>query len=124
MLGYTHGERIETLSMDVIRASAKGSLVRQTPEVAQAMAELKEFMFQSVYFNPLAKGEEGKAEDMICLLYEYYYKHTDKLPSEYQDILMREGRQRAVLDYIAGMTDTYAVEQFKNLFIPRGWVVK
>ena len=124
VLGYTHGERIETLSMDVIRASAKGSLVRQTPEVAQAMAELKEFMFQSVYFNPLAKGEEGKAEDMICLLYEYYYKHTDKLPSEYQDILMREGRQRAVLDYIAGMTDTYAVEQFKNLFIPRGWVVK
>ena len=110
--------------MDVIRASGEGDVIRQSPEVAQAMAELKEFMFQSVYFNPLAKGEEGKAEDMICLLYEYYYKHTDKLPPEYQDILVREGRQRAVLDYIAGMTDTYAVEQFGDLFIPKGWVIK
>ena len=124
VLGYTHGERIETLTMDVIRASAEGELIRQSPVVAKAMAELKEFMFRSVYFNPLAKGEEGKAEDMICLLYEYYYKHTDKLPPEYQDILVREGTQRAVLDYIAGMTDTYAVEQFSSLFIPRGWVVK
>lgn len=44
------------------------------------MAELKQFMFDSVYFNPLAKGEEGKAEDMICLLFDYYAKHTDKLP--------------------------------------------
>jgi len=123
-LGYTHGERIETLTMDVIRASGEGELIRQSEPVAKTMAELKEFMFESVYFNPLAKGEEGKAEDMICLLYEYYCKHTDKLPPEYQDILVREGTARAVLDYIAGMTDTYAVEQFETLFIPRGWVIK
>ena len=110
--------------MDIIRSSGEGDAIQQSPAVAQAMAELRQFMFQSVYFNPLAKGEEGKAEDMICLLYEYYYKHTDKLPSEYQDILMREGEQRAVLDYIAGMTDTYAVEQFNDLFIPTGWMVK
>ena len=123
-LGYTHGERIETLTLDVIRASGEGDEIRQSPAVAQAMAELKAFMFESVYFNPLAKGEEGKAEDMICLLFEYYCKHTDKLPPEYQDILLREGVHRAVLDYIAGMTDTYAVEQFGDLFIPKGWVVK
>ena len=61
---------------------------------------------------------------MICLLFEYYDKHADKLPPEYQDILEREGKERAVLDYIAGMTDTYAVEQFSDLFIPKGWVVK
>ena len=122
-LGFTHGERIETLTMDIIRESAGGEL-RQSEPVARAMAELKEFMFRSVYFNPLAKGEESKAEDMICLLYEYYYKHTDKLPPEYQDILVREGASRAVLDYIAGMTDTYAAEQFSQLFIPRGWGVK
>ena len=124
VLGYTHGERIETLTLDIIRASAEGDVIQQSPEVARAMAELKEFMFQSVYFNPRAKGEEGKAEDMICLLYEYYQKHTDKLPPEYQDILVREGTDRAVLDYIAGMTDTYAVEQFSSLFIPMRWVVK
>ena len=123
-LGFTHGERIETLTMDIIRESGEGMLIRQSGPVAKAMAELKEFMFRSVYFNPLAKGEEGKAEDMICLLYEYYCRHEDKLPSEYQDILVREGRERAVLDYIAGMTDTYAVERFSSLFIPTGWVVK
>ncbi len=124
VLGYTHGERIEALTLDVIRSSGEGDEIRQSPTVAQAMGELRAFMFESVYFNPLAKGEEGKAEDMICLLFEYYCKHTDKLPPEYQEILLREGVHRAVLDYIAGMTDTYAVEQFGDLFIPKGWVVK
>ena len=124
VLGFTHGERIETLTMDIIRESAGEDAIRQSGPVAQAMQELKEFMFQSVYFNPRAQGEEGKAEDMICLLYEYYCKHEDKLPPEYQDILEREGKERAVLDYIAGMTDTYAVEQFSDLFIPKGWVIK
>ena len=124
VLGYTHGERIETLTLDIIQNSQEGDVIRQSPAVAQAMAELKAFMFQAVYFNPLAKGEEGKAEDMVCPLFDYYMNHTDKLPGEYQDILVREGAQRAVVDYIAGMTDTYAVEKFGNLFIPMRWVVK
>lgn len=123
-LGFTHGERIDTLTMDIIENSQDGDEIRQSEPIAKAMAELKEFMFQSVYFNPLAKGEEGKAEDMICLLFDYYIRHTDELPPEYQDILVREGEERAVVDYVAGMTDTYAVEQFSNLFIPKGWVVK
>ena len=104
--------------------SREGDVIRQSEHIAAAMAELKTFMFQSVYLNPQAKGEEGKAEDMVCLLFDYYMKHTDKLPSEYQDILAREGAQRAVVDYIAGMTDTYAVEKFGELFIPMRWVVK
>ncbi|MGN0984959.1 MAG: deoxyguanosinetriphosphate triphosphohydrolase [Candidatus Enterenecus sp.] len=124
ILGFTHGERIETLTLDVIESSREGDVIRQSEPIAAAMAELKEFMFRSVYLNPQAKGEEGKAEDMICLLFDYYMKHTDKLPSEYQDILVREGAQRAVVDYIAGMTDTYAVEKFGELFIPMRWVVK
>ena len=124
VLGYTHGERIETLTLDIIQNSQEGDVIRQSPAVAQAMAELKAFMFQAVYFNPLAKGEEGKAEDMVCQLFDYYMNHTDKLPGEYQDILVREGAQRAVVDYIAGMTDTYAVEKFSDLFIPMRWVVK
>lgn len=124
VLGYTHGERIETLTLDIIENSQEGDAIRQSPAVAEAMAELKKFMFESVYFNPVAKGQEGKAEDMVCQLFDYYMKHTEKLPSEYQDILVREGAQRAVVDYIAGMTDTYAVEKFEDLFIPMRWVVK
>lgn len=124
VLGYTHGERIETLTRDIIENSQEGTEIRQSEPVAKAMAELKAFMFQSVYFNPQAKGQEGKAEDMVCTLFDYYMKNTDKLPSEYQDILVREGAQRAVIDYIAGMTDTYAVEKFSELFIPMRWVIK
>ena len=66
-LGFTHGERLDTLTMDIIENSREGNAIRQSEHIAQAMAELKQFMFDSVYFNPLAKGEEGKAEDMICL---------------------------------------------------------
>ena len=124
ILGYTHGERITTLTMDIIENSREGDCIRQSETIGQAMAELKEFMFASVYTNPRAKGEEGKAEDMICLLFDYYMKHTEKLPGEYQDILVREGAQRAVMDYIAGMTDTYALEKFEDIFIPMRWVVK
>ena len=124
VLGFTHGERIETLTMDIVNNSREGNLICQSEPVAKAMAELKQFMFDSVYFNPLAKGEEGKAEDMVCMLFDYYVKHQEKLPPEYQDILVREGAERAVTDYIAGMTDTYATELFSQLFIPMRWVVK
>lgn len=123
-LGFTHGERIETLTMDVIENSQEGALISQSETVGRAMKELEKFMYEAVYTNPLAKGEEGKAEHMVCLMFEYYCKHMDKLPPEYQDILVREGIQRAVTDYIAGMTDTYAVEKFGQLFVPMGWMVK
>ena len=124
LLGYTHGERIDTLTADIISASQGKSAIVQTPEIGEAMAELKEFMFESVYRNPVAKGQEGKAQDMIRSLFEYYRKNTDKLPSDCQDTLIREGADRAVCDYIAGMTDNFAVECYSNAFIPLAWTVK
>ena len=124
VLGFTHGERIERLVLDIVANSQEGMEIHQSPEVARAMAELKNFMFEAVYFNPKAKGEESKAEDMICHMFEYYCKHNDKLPCEYQDILVREGVERAVTDYIAGMSDAYAVEKFEELFIPMRWMIK
>ena len=124
VLGYTHGERIAALVQDVVDASADSDTIRQSDQVGRAMAELEQFMFDAVYTNPLAKGEEGKAEHMVCLLFEYYSKRTDQLPPEYQEILLEEGTERAVTDYIAGMTDTYAVETFGRLFVPMGWMVK
>jgi len=123
-LGFTYGERINTLIMDVVGASQEGEVIRQSEPVAEAMEELRNFMFENVYFNPRAKGEEGKAEDMICMLFEYYVGHAERLPPEYQDILFREGAQRAAADYIAGMTDSYAVERFEQIFVPKRWMVK
>jgi len=124
VLGFTHTERINCLVMDVIQASQGQDRIRQTPEVGEAMLALKEFMFANVYTNPLAKGEEGKAQDMLKMLFEYYCTKPDELPADYQVIRMEDGVERAVCDYIAGMTDPFAVERFNELFIPKGWTVK
>ena len=88
------------------------------------MAKLRAFMFEAVYRNPVAKGEETKAQDMIARLFEYYRKDPDKLPPDYQDIRIREGVDRAVCDYIAGMTDKFAVDTYTEAFIPMSWSVK
>ena len=88
------------------------------------MAALKDFMFANVYTNPLAKGEEGKAQELLLRLFEHYQKNPDELPADFQAIRQEEGVDRAVCDYIAGMTDPFAVEKYKELFIPMGWTLK
>jgi len=123
-LGYTHGERIDTLVSDVIESSAGRDTVRQSEQIGASMLELKEFMFEAVYRNPVAKGEEGKAQGLLRRLFEYYLRDTDRLPGEFRDIVPREGAERAVCDYIAGMTDPYAVECYTKAFVPEAWRVK
>ena len=122
-LGFTHGDRIDALVRDAIQASQGQREICQSPRVGEAMAALKDFMFESVYTNPVAKGEEGKAQDMLRQLFEYYRRDPDQLPPDFQTIRVEEGTERAVCDYIAGMTDPFAVERFKELFIPKGWTV-
>lgn len=124
VLGFTHSERINTLTVDIITQSAGKNDIVQSPACRDAMNELREFMFEYVYRSPVAKGEEGKAQDMIRRLFEFYVKDPDKLPPEYQDIRVEEGVERAVCDYISGMTDKYAVDQFSDAFIPKSWSVK
>ena len=123
-LGFTHGERIDALIRDAIEASMDQNEICQSPEVGEAMQTLKQFMFDSVYTNPVAKGEEGKAQEMLRRLFEYYRKNPDELPDDFQTIRVEEGVDRAVCDYIAGMTDPFAVGQYQKLFIPMGWTVK
>ena len=124
VLGFTHSERINTLTVDVIAQSAGRNEIVQSPACRDAMLELRAFMFDFVYTNPRAKGEEVKAQDMLRRLFAYYQKEPDELPDEFQDIRVKEGVERAVCDYIAGMTDKYAVEKFGELFIPMAWSVK
>ena len=82
-------------------------------------------MFENVYVNSIAKAEEGKAEYMIGQLYEYYVEHVEKLPDEYRNMIEKKGEtiERAVCDFIAGMTDRYAVMKYQDLTIPRTWSV-
>ena len=123
-LGFSHGARIDALVTDIIKTSRGKNIVEQSEEYGRAMAELRAFMFEAVYRNPAAKSEEGKAQDVIRFLFEHYRRDPDALPGEFQDIRAREGSERAACDYIAGMTDPYAVEQFQALAVPRAWAVK
>ena len=81
-------------------------------------------MFEKVYRNPIAKGEESKARDMLQRLYRYYIERPEALPQDFQPQLSFDGMERIVCDYIAGMTDNYAVDKFTELFIPVGWHVR
>lgn len=124
ILGESHSQRINTLVQDIIAHSMGKSEICRSPEVAEAMERLREFMFERVYRNPVAKGEESKARDIIGMLYEYYMKHPEKIPADFQPQLSFDGIQRTVLDYIAGMTDKYAIDKFSEIFIPTAWQVR
>lgn len=124
VLGETHSERINTLVSDVVECSADKPVIAMTPSVETAMLELREFMFERVYRNPVAKGEEVKARRIIQELYKYYMKFPEKLPQDFQPQLDMEGLSRVVCDYVAGMTDKYAVYKFEEIFVPSGWAVR
>ena len=123
-LGNTHSGRINTLVCDMITASREEGKIVFSPQVEKALQELREFMFERVYRNPVAKGEETKAREMLKRLYEYYYTHPEALPEDFQPQMSLEGMERTVCDYIAGMTDNYAVNKYTEIFIPTGWNVR
>ena len=124
VLGATHSQRINALVCDIIESSRGTGQIRMSDHVEQALLDLRTFMFERVYRNPVAKGEEVKAKDMLKRLYEYYYNHPQALPEDFQTQLSFEGMSRIVCDYIAGMTDKYAVYKYEEIFIPSAWHVR
>lgn len=120
-LGGSKSARINTMVNALIAGS--GEDITMPPQYLQLFDELHRYLFKSVYTNPVAKGEEHKAEDLIATLFSYFSAHPELLPAEYQTILQKEGVTRAVLDYIAGMTDRYAVFTYNKLFIPKSWSI-
>ena len=124
ILGHSHSERINTLVEELITQTGISNTLRMRPKVAQAMDELRTFMFERVYRNPVAKGEESKARDILKSLYEYYMRHPEQLPENFRPQLDFDGIERVVCDYIACMTDKYAIYQYENIFIPSGWQMR
>ena len=124
VLGESHRERINTLVCDMIHTSREAGEICMTPQTDQALRDLREFMFERVYRNPVAKGEETKAKDMLQRLYAYYVENPNAMPEDFQPQLSFDGMERTVCDYIAGMTDNYAVFKYTELFIPSGWQVR
>ena len=123
-LGMTHSARINTLVCDMITTSREAGDICLSEPVEKALQQLREFMFERVYRNPVAKGEEIKAREMLKRLYEYYVTHPEAMPEDFQPQMSLEGMERTVCDYIAGMTDNYAVLKYTELFIPAGWNVR
>ena len=124
ILGHSHSQRINTLVENMVENTMLTGTLGMQPDVAQAMDQLRTFMFARVYTNPVAKGEETKAKDMLCRLFEYYMKSPEKLPPDFLPQLDFDGMERIVCDYIAGMTDRYAVYKYSELFIPATWQVR
>ena len=123
VLGSGHSRRIGKMISSVVENSQCGVL-NMDPDTQQAYDALHDFLFENIYFNPVVKGEESKAESLIKYLFEHYYLHPDELPAEYSLIRQNEGDERAIIDYIAGMSDLYAVDIFRQLSIPQSWDVK
>lgn len=124
VLGDRHSQRIDTLVCNVIQTSREAGVIALTPDVEKALKDLRSFMFERVYRNPVAKAEETKAKAMLCRMYEFYYTHPEALPEDFQPQLSFDGMERTVCDYIAGMTDNYAVAKFTEIFVPSGWNVR
>ena len=123
-LGFSTRQRLNTLIHNIIMNSRDRDDIIMSAEVEEAMVELRAFMFEHVYKNPVAKSEEVKAKAMIKQLFFYYMEHIELLPQKYFRMLENgEKKERVVSDYIAGMTDQYAITKFSEYFLPQAWQV-
>lgn len=121
VLGNTKSERITTMIHSILTHS-QGD-VRIGSEEQQAFLALRDFMYATVYVDRSAKQEEQKVDNVIAQLYEYYLTHVDRMSNFYVQLAYQEGRERAVTDYISGMSDEFAIRTFEELFVPRKWHV-
>ena len=123
LLGHSVRERLNTMIHDLIDSSRNQPEISMSPGMQEAMQGLRSWLFEHMYLNEIPKAEEKKAQQLIASLYQYYLKHPDKLPEEYRRMIGQQGekKERVVCDYIAGMSDSYAICKFEELFVPQAW---
>lgn len=120
-LGYTHKQRINTMIVDIITNSSGVNNILMSKKIKNAMDELRNFMFERVYVGSEAKFEEKKAQNVITQLYTYFNQNPSNIPTHNDEKLNNTDTDRLVCDYIAGMTDRYAINTYKQVFIPSTW---
>jgi len=118
VLGQTHGERINTMILDIVTNSQGKPFLTMSPLVQEAMDGLREFMFEKVYRDSWRKAEENRCDHVMKELFRYYSDHPGEMPEEFVLIGYREGTARGVCDFLSCMTDRYAVRLYQKLFIP------
>lgn len=121
VLGNSHKSRINTMIRDVIYNSMDKPQVSMSDPISQATDDLRSFMFDRVYVDSSAKAEDVKAMYVLKELYNYFMEYPHTLPEEYFKHILNFGEEQAVCDYIAGMTDRYAIRTFHELFVPSSW---
>lgn len=121
LLGDRHRIRLNTMIMDMVRASWGQPEIGMSPEIEEATRELRQFMFDHVYIGSVAKSEESKAKELLVTLYRLFVARPEKLPDEYQAMIETYRLERTVVDYISGMTDRFALKVYEKLFLPSPW---
>lgn len=121
VLGRTHGARINCMILDIVKTSEGRNEIHMSEEIGSATSELRQFMFDNVYTDPVAKREEGKAKHVVEMLYNHYLGHIGTLPEEFVKYVSLDGEAQVAGDYIACMTDRYAIHDYEQLFVPKAW---
>jgi len=121
VLGKTPSARINSTITNIIENSIDRNEIRMSSEFQEANSRLRRYMFENVYIGSAAKKEESKAELMVRQLFLFLKERPELLPVDYQKVIEKDGVERTVLDYVAGMTDRYAVKKFQELFVPMSW---
>ena len=123
VLGKTHGERIEAMISDIVSESEKAGDIFSSDLVQSATDMLRSFLFKNVYQDRWRTQEENKCDFIVSNLFRYFMEHPAEMPLEYVTIAYREGSERAVVDYVASMTDRFAARLFQKLFVPESFSV-
>lgn len=123
-LGKGHSERINNMVSSIISESKDKPYIKMSDEIGEATMELRTFLFENVYLNKITKAEEDKAIDMLGILFEYYVKNPSEMPDIYKRNIKDESVERCVCDFISGMTDRYAIDLFRGLYVPSKWRIK
>ncbi|MBQ6900460.1 MAG: deoxyguanosinetriphosphate triphosphohydrolase [Firmicutes bacterium] len=123
LFGKSHRERINNMVSDVVRNSEGADAILQSENFKEELDNLRRFMFANVYKSNMVKKEEdlNKVDVVVSSLYDYFLENTHKLPEDLRAIAETDGKAEAVKDYIAGMTDRFALHTYTDLFVPKGW---
>ena len=124
VIGSTTGERLDHFIHDIVTNSMGKNDILMSEPVAAAMKQLRQFMFENVYQNPVAKSEESKAEALMETLYHHFLGHLDSLPEEFKRLIEEgEPREQVICDYVGAMTDRFATAVYEDIYIPKSWAI-
>lgn len=122
VLGSTPSGRLDHFVHDIVTNSMGKNDICMSKPVAEAMMNMRRFMFENVYENPVAKSEESKAEALMETLYDHFLRHLNAMPEEFLKFLSEgEPREQVVADYVGAMTDRFAIALYEDIYIPKSW---